>query len=330
MSLRNSTIMGGNMLLSRYAVTLLCFQLLLAAGVVSAQDFPAKPVRIVTSPAGGGNDFKSRLIAHGIAERLGQPVIVDNRATFATIETVMKAAPDGYTLLVQGGTVWIYPLLAKAPFDAVRDFSPITLVTSAASLVVVHPSLPVKSIKELIALARAKPGEINYGSGTSGTSAHLQTEMFKAMAGVNILRVPYKGGGPTLIGLFSGEVQLLIEGIGELGPHVNSGKVRGIAVTSLTPSPQFPNLPTVAASGVPGYEAVQLTGMWAPAKTPDAVVRRLNQEVVRVLGQPDARAKLFDTGGEAGRDTPEEFGARIKADIARWARVIKEAGISAE
>lgn len=326
------------MYITRCILTLLFCLMMLTYGVASAQDpsslsgqaYPVKPIRIVTSLAGGGNDFKSRLIAQGIAEPLGQPVIVDNRATFATIETVMKAPPDGYTLLVQGGTVWIYPLMAKTVFDAFRDFAPITLVTSAASLVVVHPALPVKSIRELIALAKAKPGELNYGSGTSGTSAHLQTELFKSMAGLNILRVPYKGGGPTLIGLFSGEVQVMIEGIGEMGPHVNSGKLRGLAVTSLTPSPQFPKLPTVAASGVPGYEAVQLTGMWAPAKTPDAIVKRINQEVVRVLGQPDAKAKLFDTGGEAGRDTPEEFAARLKADIVRWTKVIREAGIKAE
>ena len=318
------------MVVSGCVKTVFCGMMIVAAGIVSGQEFPNKPVRIVTSLAGGGNDFKARLIAQGIAEPLGQPVIVDNRTTFATIETVMKAPPDGYTLLVQGGTVWIYPLMAKAAFDAVRDFSPITLVTSAASLVVVHPSLPAKSIKELIALAKAKPGEIKYGSGISGTSAHLQGELFKAMAGVDILRVPYKGGGLALIGLFSNEVQLMLEGIGEMGPHVNSGKLRGLAVTSLTPSPQFPNLPTVAASGVPGFEAVQLTGMWAPARTPAPIVRRLNQEVVRVLGQPDAKSKLFDTGGEAGRDTPEEFAARIKADIARWSKVIKDAGIKAE
>jgi tripartite-type tricarboxylate transporter receptor subunit TctC len=204
------------------------------------------------------------------------------------------------------------------------------LVTREASLVTVHPSLPVKSIKELIALAKAKPGQLNYGSGSAGTSGHLQGELFKSMAGVDILRVPYKGSGLTLIAIFSGETQLMIDGIAELGPHVKTGKLKALAVTSLEPSPQFPNLPTVASSGVPGFEAVQMSGMWAPAKTPDAIIKRLNQEVVRVLNQPEVKQKLFSTGGEAGGGTPDEFATRITSDIARWSKVIKDAGIRAD
>ena len=302
----------------------------LAGGAVSAQDYPNKPVRIVTSLPGGGNDLKARLIAPGISGPLGQPVIIDNRAALLSIEAVSKAPPDGYTLLIQGGTVWIFPLLAQTSFDAVRDFSPITLITGDASLVVVHPSLPVKSIKDLIALAKAKPGELNYASGPAATSSHLQTELFKSMAGVNILRVPYKSTGPALTGLIAGEVQVLIEGIAQLKPLVKVGKLRALAVTTAAPSAQLPDLPTVSASGVPGFEAIQLNGMWAPAKTPEPIIRRLNQEVVRVLSQPDIKEKLFNAGSEPGGGSPEELAAKIQADIKRWSKVIKEANIKVD
>ncbi len=317
------------MLLSRFVVGMLSGPMVLGVGVVSGQTYPDKPIRIATAAAGGGSDFMARLVAQGISGPLGQPVIVENRGGgIIPVDFVSKAPADGYTLLVQGGVAWVAPLLLrKAPYDVVRDFSPISLLVREVYIVAVHPSVPVRAIKELMALAKARPGELNFSSSTAGGSGHLAGELFKALAGVNIVHVPYKGTASSITALISGEVQLTITDAGLITPHVKSGKLRALAVTSADPSALFPGLPTVAASGLPGYEAVGRTGIWAPAKTPSAIIDRLNQEVVRALKLPDLKEKFLNAGVEAVGSSPEQFAAIIKAEIVTLGNLIKDAGI---
>src|SRR5688572_23260513 len=250
--------------------------LLLSVSIAWGQEYPNKPVRIVTSGIGGGSDFIARQVAQGITERLGQPVIVDNRGSgTAPGEAVAQAPADGYTLLVGSNSLWTGPLLQKISYDAVRDFLPISMTTRAPLFLVVHPSLPVKSVKDLIALAKAKPGQLNYSTGAIGASTHLAAELFKSMAGVNIVRVSYKVAAMQATDLISGYVQLHFGSGGTVAAHITSGKLRAVAITSATPSALAPDLPTVAASGVPRYEFVALDGIFAPAKTPDIAIKRL-------------------------------------------------------
>ena len=304
--------------------------IMLAADVASGQDYPNKPIRIVTTTAGGGNDFAARLIAQGLTVNLGQQVIVDNRSsTVVPGDLVAKAPPDGYTLLVAGGTFSIGPLLQKAPYDPVKDFAALTLAARAPLVVVVHPSSTAKSIKELIALAKANPGGLNYGTPGIGSSAHLSAELFKAMAGVNIVHIPYKGAGPATNDLLGGQVQLAFGNATSVTPHVKSGRLRALAVTTAEPSMLYPALPTVAAS-LPGYESASLVGIFVPAKTPAALVNRLNREIVRILNQADVKEKFFNSGVEVVGSSPAEFAATIKSEIARMGKVIKDVGIRAE
>jgi tripartite-type tricarboxylate transporter receptor subunit TctC len=243
--------------------------IVLGVSAAYGQDYPNKPIRLVASTAGGGGDFTARLIAPGLAPALGQPVIVDNRSgSVLASEAAAKAPPDGYTLLVIGSSLWVTPLLQKVPYDVVRDFSPVSAIAREVGLVAVHPSLPVKSIKDLIALAKARPGELNYSFASPGSSSHLGAQLFTSLAGINIVGIPYKGNGPAATALIGGEVQLLITDVGLLMPHARSGKLRALAVTSATPTTLAPGMPTVAASGLPGYEATTMTGLLAPAKTP--------------------------------------------------------------
>jgi tripartite-type tricarboxylate transporter receptor subunit TctC len=317
------------MLIARFVARVVSVCLVLfATGTVSGQDYPNKPIRIVAGAAGGGGDFAARIVAQGIAGPLGQQVIVDNRAApILAAEFVSKAPADGSTLYVSGNSIWIAPLLQKTPYDAVRDFAPVTVIVREVSVVVVHPSLPVKSIKELIALTKAKPGELNYGSAGIGSIAHLAGELFKSMAGVNLEVVQYKGGAAAITALISGEVQSAILDPRLAAPHVKSGKLRALAVTSATPSLAVPGLPTVSASGVPGYEAIGMTSMLAPAKTPAAIVNRLHQEIVRALNLPDVKEKFLNSGAETVGSSPEQFAATIKSEIAKWDKVIKDTGI---
>ena len=305
--------------------------LILGANAASGQTFPSKPVRIVTSEPGGSGDLLGRLIAQGLTGGLGQPVIVENRGGSVVIPSliVAKASPDGYTLLLYGGTFWVGPLLESMPYDPVKDFSPVTLAVGSPGIVVVHPSLPVNSVKELIALAKAKPGALNYGSGATGAITHLAVELFKVMAGVNVVRIPYKGAGPAINALIGGQVQFMFATSGSVASHVKSGKLKALAVTSAQPSRLFPDLPTVAAT-VPGYRGESIFGLFAPAKTPAAIIRRLNQEIVRVLNSTDVKEKLFTSGIEVVASSPEEFGAALKTEIARLRKVIQDAGIKAE
>ena len=302
--------------------------MILGTSAVSGQDYPNKPIRIITGPAGAGSDLTARQIAQGISGPLGQPVITENRAsTFLAAEAVSKAPPDGYALVVQGASLWIQPLLRKMPYDVVRDFSPISLLAREVSIVAVHPSVPAQSVKELIALAKARPGELNYSLSSIGGAGHLAAELFKAMAGVNIVSVAYKGTSPAVTGVVAGEVQFTVADAALAAPHVKSGKLRALAVTSAEPTALAPGLPTVAASGVPGYEAIGVTGILAPAKTPGALINRLNQEVLRFLRLPDAKERLLNGGEETVGSSPEQFAAKITTDIAKIGKLIKDLGI---
>lgn len=296
----------------------------LGAGA-QAQSYPEKPIRVLTTTSGGPNDLASRLIADGVLASLGQRMVVENRAIVG-VEVAAKAPPDGYTLLHYTNVLWLMPLFRDGvAWDPVRDFSPITLTMTQPNIVVVHPSVPVTSIKELIALAKARPGELNYASSSTGATNHVAAELFKAMAGVSILRINYKGGGPAVHDLVAGHVQLMFGSAGVVAPHTKSGRLRALAVTSAEPTPLAPGLPTVAAAGLPGYESSQFSGMLAPARTPAAIINRLNQEITRVLQRAEVKERLFSYGIEATPSTPEDFAATIKSEMAKMDKVIKSA-----
>ena len=293
------------------------------------QSYPSKPIRIVTSPAGGGADFFARLVAQGISIPLGQPVLVENRPAGLVGEYGAKAPPDGYTLLVASSSVILGPVLQKLSYDSVRDFAPITFATVAPNLLAVHPSLPAKSVKELIALAKARPGALNYAHGGAGSSSHLAGELFKKMTYTDIVSIPYKGTSTALTDLLSGQVPIMYIAPSVATPQIKAGKLRLLAVTSSQPSVLFPGIPTVAAS-IPGYEMATKMGMLAPAGTPAAIINRLNQEMVRVLKDDAVKSKLLAVGLEVVVSTPEEFRAMISEDVAKIAKLVKDAGIRAE
>jgi tripartite-type tricarboxylate transporter receptor subunit TctC len=312
-------------------VALVSLGLIAGVAPVCGQDYPRRPIRVVTAEPGGGNDFAARVIVQAIGGSLGQPVIVDNRGGAGGViaaDIVAKAPPDGHTLLLYANNIWIIPLLnTNAPFDAVRDFAPITWASKSSSTLVVHPSLPVKSVQELIAYAKARPGELNYGSGGNGSSTHLAVELFKSMTGVNIVRVTFKGNGPALNAMLGGELHVMITTAGSVTPHLKSGRLRALAVTSPEPSPLAPGLPTIAQSGLPGYESLQIYGVFAPVKVPAAIVKRLNEEFVRVLGRTDVKEKFVANGMEAVGSTPQLLSTTMKSEIVRIGKVIKDAGI---
>jgi tripartite-type tricarboxylate transporter receptor subunit TctC len=316
------------MLLSRLIVSIFSVSVTgLFTGIAFGQDFPNKPIRIITTAAGGGSDFTVRIIGPGITAALGQPVVVDNRPQpFIAADAVAKAAPDGYTYLVTGSSLWVLPLLKKQPYE-VSDLAPVALLERSVNLVAVNPSVPVKSIKELIALAKAKPGTLNYSSDVAGGRAHLAAELFNSSAGTKMVHVPYKGNAPAITALIAGEVQVMFTDVALLMPHVKAGKLRALAVTSLGPSTMAPGMPTVAETGLPGYESAGMTGMWAPVKTPATAMNRISQEVSRFLARPDVKEKFLAAGVETVGTTPEQFAAIIKADTAKWDKVIKEVGI---
>ena len=300
-----------------------------------AQQYPTRPIRFIAPYVpGGGVDFVSRVIATKLSETIGQQVIVENRPGGGTnigSELVARAAPDGYTLLVGGvpNTVNQF-LFKKLPYHVEKDFAPVTQTTTAPNLLAVHPSLPVRSVKDLIALAKARPGELNYGAGSPGASNHLAAELFNSMAKVSMVRIGYKGGGPAVLGLISGQTQLMFATAASVKPHIDSGRLRAVAVTTASPSVLFPGLPTVAASGLQGYEAQTIYGLFAPAKTSATVVSQLNKEVVSALARPDVKERLARSGAESASSSPEVFGAIVRDDIARWGKVIRDVGIRAE
>lgn len=296
-------------------------------GSACAQTYPAKPIRIVTSPAGGGNDFPARLIARALTAPLGQQLIVDNRPTVLIADIVAKSPPDGHTLLVTGSAHWIGPLLEKVTYDPVKDFAPITLLDRAPSVLVVHPSMPVKTVKQLIAVAKARPGELNFSVGGVGTSNFLGAIMFNHLAGVNVVRIPYKGTGPALAAVMTGEVHAMFGSAGGAAPHVKSGRLRALAVGSAQRSPLAPELPTLEASGLPGFISEALHALFAPAGTPPAVVSRLNQEVTRYLQSAEAKDIFLKAGIETAPGSPEELTAVMKSEVARTEKVLKAAGM---
>lgn len=294
--------------------------------------FPNKPVRIIVPvAAGGGADFTARLVARKLTEAWGQPVVVDNRPGAAGnlgVEIAAKAAADGYTLVLPITSFSVNPsLYAKLPFDTVRDLAPIALAGYFPLLLVVNPGVPARSVQELVALAKAKPGQLNYANSGSGTTAHLAAELLKRMAGVDIVNIAYRGGGPAVIDLVAGNVQIYFSTIPAALPQVKAGRLRALAVTSAKRVAVVPNLPTVAESGLPGFEVVGWVGFFVPAGTPRPIVARLNGDIVRIIGMPDTQERLAGHGMIPGGGTPEDLGAFLKAEIAKWGRLIKEAGI---
>jgi len=301
-----------------------------AASTSSGQAYPTKPIRIVTAPIGAGNDFVSRVIAQGLSGSLGQQLVVDNRPAGLVGEIAAKAPADGYTLLVIGSVLWITPLLQdNVAYDPVKDFSPISLPARSVNIIVVHPSVAASSVRELIALAKAKPGQLNYASGGTGSSNHLAAELFKAMAGIDLVRIAYKGSGPAVNDLVSGQVHIMFATTATGLPHVRSGRLRALAVTSLQPSPLAPGLPAVAESGVPGYESVVMHGLFAPAKTPASIVRRLHTEAVQALRSAAATERLFNSGLEVVASSPGELATAMASEMTRMGKLIKDARLRA-
>jgi len=301
---------------------------LTAAATAQAQSFPAKPIRIITSGVGGAGDVASRLVAQGIAPALGQQVIVDNRASGPIpVEVTLKSPADGYTLMLYGSTVWLGPYLrANAP-DPLRDFAPISLAATAPNILVVHPSLPVKNVKEFVALARARPGALNYGTTGIGSSPHLAAELFQAMAGVQFVRISYKGAGAALTDLIGGQIQLSFATASSVSPHLKTGRLRALGVSSARESILLPGLTTIAAAGLPGYESSSLQGVFAPAGVPAPILQKLSQEIMRYLHSSDAREKFLAVGVEVVGSTPEQFTAAMKTEMSRMGKVIRDAGI---
>lgn len=299
-----------------------------ASSLAKAQPYPTRPIRIVTAQPGSGNDILARLIAQGATPNLGQQVIVDNRGSIA-LEIVQKSNPDGYNLLLYGSVLWLLPFMrARAGYEPLRDFAPVVWGTTTPNVLVIHPSLPVKTVQDLIALAKAKPGELNYGSGSSGSTSHLAAELFKSMAGVNLVRIGYKGSGPAMTALLTGEFQLIFPSASTAAPVAKTGKIKLIAVASLKPTALAPGLPTLSESGLPGYESSSILGVFAAAKTPAPIVERLHQEFARVLREPVAKERLFNVGVEAIGGSPQQLADAIRSEMTRYGKVIKDAGIS--
>ena len=296
----------------------------------SSPAYPAKPVRIVTAPPGGANDLTARLIAQGIARPLGQQVIVDNRPTAVNGQIVYQAPADGYTLLLAASSFTIGSLMQETPYDVVRDFAPITLAASSPGVIVVHPSVPVKRINELIALAKARPGALNYASGAIGSASHLAAVLFKSMAGVNIARINYKGAGPAITDLIAGHVQVMFSTASGVTSHIKSGRLRALAVTSSKPSALAPGLPTAAASGVPGYESITMLGLFTQAKTPEAIIVRLHHEIVQALKQPEIQQKFLESGTEVVGSSPQEFLSAIQNELSIWRKMLKTTDLCAQ
>lgn len=302
---------------------------------IAQQTYPTKPIRLIVPFApGGGNDFLARLVGQKLGERLGQPFVVDNRAGASGIvatDMVAKAAPDGYTLLLGFvGPLALNPNLEKVPYNPVRDFAAASLLASSYHILVVHPSVPARSVKELIALAKARPGEINYASSGSGATLHLVGELFKSAAGINITHIPYKGAGPAAIAVISGEAQMMFSSTTAVIQHMRANRLAALAVTSPNRSPLAPEVPTLVESGLRGVEVGSWYALVAPAATPREIVTRLHAEIVRLTAMPDYRQQLEKQAFEPLTSSPEQFPAFVKAELEKWGKVIKTAGIKSE
>jgi tripartite-type tricarboxylate transporter receptor subunit TctC len=307
-----------------------------STGKVFAQTYPNKPIHLIVAfPPGGTTDVVARLVGQKLSEGLGQPVVVDNRPGASGIigtEMAAKAAADGYTLLMGYITTnAINPsLYGKLPYDPVKDFAPVSWIASAPLLVMVHPSIPVNSVKELIALAKSKPGQLSYASGGNGSPPHLAGELFKTMAGVDMMHVPYKGSAPAMVDVLGGHVPVYFDGIVTTLPQVKAGKLRALGVTSAKRSPSAPEIPTVAESGLPGFEVISWWGMVVQAGAPKEIVSKLNSEIVKIVQMPDVKERLASQGAIPMGSTPEQFAAHIKAETAKWGKVIRECGVKVD
>jgi tripartite-type tricarboxylate transporter receptor subunit TctC len=308
-----------------------------AASMAAAQTYPDKPVKlIIPYPAGAGVDIVARMIAPRVSEGLGQPIVIENRAGAGAIigvDAVAKAPPDGYTLgMADAGPLAINPAIyPQLPYDPMRDLAPVVLVSTLPTILIAHPSLNVTSVGELLALARQKPGTINFASGGTGTANHLAMELFKSQAGIDIVHVPYKGTAPALTGVLTGNPSIMFSNLLSAGPLIKAGKVRALAIASKQRTSALPDLPTIAEAGVPGYEFQGWFGIVAPAATPAPIVDRLNREFRRVLESPEIRQRLLNEGGmEAGGGAPDAFGKLWQNEIVVWGKVVKERGIKAE
>ncbi|MDH3379924.1 MAG: tripartite tricarboxylate transporter substrate binding protein [Gammaproteobacteria bacterium] len=302
--------------------------MVLGANAVFGADYPTKSIRMLCSGRGGGMDFTARLIAQALSGNLNQRVYVDNRPSGVIPgQVTSQAKPDGYTVLIAGSALWLLPLMRdNVPYDPMKDFSPITVAVTSTNILAVHPSLPVKSVKELIALAKARPGDLNFGTAGSGSASHLAGELFKALAGVNIVWVNYKAPGPAIMDLIAGRMQVTFGSARSTKAHVDAGKLKALAVTSPQRSPLYPDLPTIA-SALPGYELVAAFAMFAPAKTPAPIIARLNKEFAAVLKGEDLKKRLAKGGLVTVGSSPEQLTAMMKSDIARIGKVIKDVGI---
>jgi tripartite-type tricarboxylate transporter receptor subunit TctC len=309
--------------------------LLLSLAGAAWSQYPAHPVRfIVPSAAGGGTDIIARAVSLKLSEALGQQFVVDNRpgaGQMIGIELAAKAPPDGHTILMAASTLAINSVMyKKVPYDPLRDFAPITQAASLANVLVVHPSLPVKSLAELIAYAKARPGELNFASAGIGTSPQMSIELLKSMAGIDMVHIPYKGTAPGVVDLLAGQVKVMAPNVLTALPHIKSGKLRALAVTSGKRSQALPEVPTVAEAGLPGYDSTQWYGVLAPAGTPREIVARLHAEIVRALRDPEVGKRLEADGAEAVGSSPEEFSAFIRSETEKWAKVARAAGIKPE
>jgi tripartite-type tricarboxylate transporter receptor subunit TctC len=303
--------------------------MLLAIGVEVAfgQAYPVKVVRVITVGYGSNTDVATRLIGQGLPDTFGQRLVVENRGIVG-IEIAAKSAPDGYTLLHYTNPLWLLPLFrSDANWDALRDFVPITQTLTSPNLLAVHPSLPVNSVRQLIALAKAKPGQLNYGSSSTGSGNHVSAEMFNVMAGIKIVRVNYKGAGQAVNDLIAGQIDVMFPAAGSALPYVNSGRLKGLAITSAKPSPLVPGIPTLAQAGLPTYESSSIAAIFAPVGTPATVVERVNESFVKALKGPELSGRLLKNGIEAVGSSSSELTATIKAEIARMEKVIRDAGL---
>jgi tripartite-type tricarboxylate transporter receptor subunit TctC len=314
-------------------IPILASGLLLASMAVHAQTpYPVKPVRIIVPSApGGGTDITTRLLNLRFSEYFGQPFVVENRGGAATMigtEMAARGAPDGYTLLMASSALTVNPaMIKKMAYDATRDFAPVSLVNVSPNVLVTHPSLPARNVREFIALAKARPGQITYASSGVGSSLHLTMEYFMAESGIRMNHIPYKGAGPANIDVIAGHAVALMGSMFSVAPFIRDGRMRALGVTSLKRSPIVPAVPTIAESGVPGFESIQWYGLLAPAGTPRDIVAKLNEAVVRAVREPAIRKRFADDGVEPAGSTPEAFAAVIRDDIAKWHRVVKQAGI---
>ncbi len=298
---------------------------------VSAQSWPDKPIRVIVSvPAGATPDVTARLVTPALAQQLGQPLVVDNRGGAGGLigaEIVANSAPDGYTLFVSSpGALTILPHMRKVPYDTLKDFAPVSLISIGPFVLIAHPSVPVKTVKELIALAKAQPGKLNYASAGNGVANHLAMELFKQMAHVDITHVPYKGAPQAVTDVVAGQMNMMFNSIAPIIGHIKAGRVRVLGIASAKRSPQMPDVPTISEAGVPGYEAENWFGLFAPAKTPRRIVMRLNEAVVKVVRTPEIQAQFAALGADAVGDSPEEFAAFVRRDMEKYAKVVKLSG----